>query len=769
MKKKFKKILSVVIAMLIACQAMAFAAVDIEGNDINSEVFSAYINDVKEGGNIRINYSKAVDTSTLSPDTLKLYAMDGTQIGIGFATTENKLQTIIYPQKDIDVNREYAVVFDGVKDQDGNIIKNNSCYFKMTQEKTEVSSYIYSEDFSGVAVGTALKKDHMEILADNSTDGKATIENDPATDGTNGNVLKWQANTATVNFGGYATGYTAWWDRNDYADSENAKDMVFELDTYIEAENNVCSPMISLQTRNAGQTSATTFARIFFNGTDGGAINISGVDKLYLSNFGLESAYGRWVNIKAIRRFEGDGSIDWYIDGKFIASSALSDTVNAGSNLLVIGQQSQYNTKGIAYYDNVKVGYVNETFNTYGDALTVVKAGDTAGTRVSTNLTSEQDYLVEIDFKVSELLSRAAYFTLYTTTKAEDPDLFGSKLMYAYVAANGGMGFFKDPFAGNPNANHVTNQTMLSRLEDDANKGGAKHWYVVPDAVKANETTKIKAYIDASEKTVSYYVNDSFAGKSKAPATYEGGMIPVLVGANKEGSDNTLTIEKFTITPVKQNYVQAMRITSEDEVFGFKSESIPSTLEAINLTYKENISMEGATVELKNSQGEIVNTAPVANGNVLSLPLENIVFADGTYTLTVQNINEAEDYFVSFMVDDNGALTATDLDIVTADGVTINDTTFAEGTVVYAKATIANTKASLKKVILLVAQYNGTRMVDAQFVEVPVDGNTTVNYSNNTDKTLSVTLKKDANKAKVFVWSDFNTLMPYGMNVVDSK
>ena len=40
-------------------------------------------------------------------------------------------------------------------------------------------------------------------------------------------------------------------------------------------------------------------------------------------------------------------------------------------------------------------------------------------------------------------------------------------------------------------------KNQLLKLENDANKGGAKCWYVVPDAVKANETTKIKAYIDS--------------------------------------------------------------------------------------------------------------------------------------------------------------------------------------------------------------------------------------------------------------------------------
>lgn len=763
MKRKFAKILSVMMTILIITSTCVFAAVDVEGDDINSEVFSAYVNDFVQGdGKIRVNFSKTIDTDTLAGN-VKLFVADGIEIPVRYAATSNKLQLIVTPQNELEVGKEYAVVLNGVKDGDGSLLKNNSCYFKIDAPKsTTVSSYIYNEDFSGITSGTQFKKSYLAVLAD---DGEgASVAADPVSDGTRGNVFKWQANDKKVVIGGYGNVYKAWWDRNDYSDYASAKDIIIEFDTYIEAASNTCSPIFKIINRNDGQSFNKEISSIFFNSN--GAQAVIGEIRCNLLSLGLESAYGRWVNVKAIRRFNGNAStVEWYIDGKCVATIEVDSALNVGTNLIYITQQNASNTNGVTYYDNIKVGYAEERFNTVGNASNYM-LGETNGKRESTGLTGLQNRLVEVEFTPKpvsgKLENKSAYLTLYSSSETSKP-----KIMFAYVGEDGSLGFYKEPFA--VATTHITAANEVDSISSDANTNGMKYWYTAVDAVKANEKTNIKAYIDVVNKSVSYYVNNSFIGMSKTDDVNN--LIPAQVGANVINSTDKVDIAKYSITSVKNNFAQKMRITSGNELFGFKSDGIGNSITALTVEYLKSINLDGAKILITDSNGTETDVTEKANASENVVTVSDIELNDGDYTFSIKGVNDTEDYTVKFAVKDNGVVTATGISAVYSNGTAVSNGNLIAGNDVYATATVKNTKLIEKKAVVIMAQYNKEKnaLIDANFVNITVPAGGSVSISKDTETKLTTKISTDCGKISVFVWSDFTNLIPYGMSVAAER
>ena len=758
MKKNLVKILSAVMSIFIIASTCSFAAVDVEEGDIDGSVFSAYVNDFVQGDRIRVNFSKAINTDTLAGN-VKLFAADGTEIPTGFAAQADKMQIIVTPQRDIVIGKEYAVVLNGVKDADGNSLVNNSCYFKMdTPEATTASSYIYNEDFSELDVGTALGKQNLAVLADDGTG--ASIAADPVADGTHGNALKWQANASKVVIGGYGTVYKAWWDRNDYDEYASAKDIVIEFDTYIETTNNICSPQFKIMQRNNGNSSGAVISSIFFN-TDGKKVCFES-GNVMLNTLQLEPAYGRWVNVKAIRRFTNNSStVEWYIDGKYAATDVVDGSLNAGTNLIYITQQSASTTKGVAYYDNIKIGYAEESFNTVGDAVNPIKLADTNGTREITSITEPKNQLVEIEFAPKPtsgiLENKSAYLTIYSTEKTSDP-----KIMYAYVGADGSLGFYKTPFTSK--TNHISQTGEVNSISSDANTSSMTYWYTAVDAVKANEKTNIKAYIDVTDKSVSYYVNNSFIGKSKTDDVNN--LIPKMAGANV--TNGLVNISKYSITPVKNNYVQKMRIKSGSELFGFKSDGIGCNIDSLTVEYLKTVSLDDAKILLIGSNGtetDVTGKASVS-GNVITI--SDVTFGEDDYTLKISDVNDAEDYIVKFTVNDSGSVTASDISAVYSDGTKVENGSLKMGSDIAAVATVTNTKSTARNAVVINSQYNKdkTELIDAAFVNIAIPAGQSISVTKDSEVKLTTQISDDCGKISVFVWSGFSSLIPYGMETV---
>jgi hypothetical protein len=107
------------------------------------------------------------------------------------------------------------------------------------------------------------------------------------------------------------------------------------------------------------------------------------------------------------------------------------------------------------------------------------------------------------------------------------------------------------------------------------------------------------------------------------------------------------------------------------------------------------------------------------------------------------------------------AVSVTGLDIVGIEGDSLNGAdVFADDEVgAYVKAAVTNETASDAKLLIVIAQYNGDRMIDTKIVSKTVASGADFVIDQSTDETCSLTISADTTVIKAFVWDE--TLLSY--------
>lgn len=160
---------------------------------------------------------------------------------------------------------------------------------------------------------------------------------------------------------------------------------------------------------------------------------------------------------------------------------------------------------------------------------------------------ADSDYLVDIDFEVNGLGNKAAYFIVYSANDAGA--MRGKHLMDAAIDENGNIGFLKTPL----NATAQATKDSCTEITSDG-----EVWLSCSTPISTNELVNIKAYLCTDDKTVSYYVNNSFVGTIKLNA-YKS-VLPSGVGVFKDPSfqkiGHIFSTKKFAVYPAATHHLK---------------------------------------------------------------------------------------------------------------------------------------------------------------------------------------------------------------------